>query len=121
MDTFIYIIFHLFRLGLADLGFFTIEQRRVRGLLIETFKIPRGFRGLDPASVFELSVNRTPNHGYKVVPPWFNTVLYRDFPTVRVCSLWNSQPEAVVNGMRPQSMPLKGGWTRSFGYRFLRH
>ena len=69
---------------LADLGLFTLEQRRLRGLLIETFKILRGFSGLDPASVFELSVNRTRNHGYKVVPPRFNTVLYRDFPTVRV-------------------------------------
>ena len=37
------------------------------------------------------------HHGYKVVPPRFNTVLYRDFPTVRVCNLWNSLPEAVVN------------------------
>ena len=47
--------------------------------------------------MFELSVNRTLNHGYKVVPPRFNTVLYRDFPMVRVCNLWNSLPEAVVN------------------------
>ena len=82
---------------LADLGLFTLEQRRLRGLLIETFKILRGFSGLDPAFVFELSVNRTRNHGYKVVTPRFNTVLYRDFPTVRVCNLWNSLPEAVVN------------------------
>ena len=54
---------------LADLGLFTLEQRRLRGLLIETFKILRGFSGLDSASVFELSVNRTRNHSYKVVPP----------------------------------------------------
>ena len=81
----------------ADLGLFTLEQRRLRGLLIDTFKILRGFSGLDPASVFELSVNRTRNNGYKVVPPRFNTVLHRDFPTVRVCNLWNSLPEAVVN------------------------
>ena len=82
---------------LADLGLFTLEQRRLRGLLIETFKILRGFSGLDPASVFELSGNITRNHGFKVVLPRFNTVLYRDFPTVSVCNLWNSLPEAVVN------------------------
>ena len=82
---------------LADLGLFTLEQRRLRGLLIETFKILRGFSGLDPASVFELSGNRTQNHGFKVVPPRFNTVLCRDFSMVRVCNLWNSLPEAVVN------------------------
>ena len=82
---------------LADLGLFTLEQRRLRGLLIETIKILRCFTGLDPASVFELSGNRTRNHGFKVVPPRFNTVLYRDFPTFRVGNLWNSLPEAVVN------------------------
>ena len=32
-----------------------------------------------------------------VVPLRFNTVLYRDFPTVKVCNLWNSLPKAVVN------------------------
>ena len=60
---------------LADLGLFSLEQRRLRGLLIKTFKILRGTSGLDPDSVFELSVNRTQKHGFKVVPPWFNTVL----------------------------------------------
>ena len=82
---------------LADLGLFTLEQRRLRGLLIETFKILTGFSGLDPASVYELSVNRTRNHGYKVVLPRFNTVLHSDYPTVRVCNLLNSLPEFVVN------------------------
>ena len=82
---------------LADLGLFTLEQRRLRGQLIETFKLLRGFTGLDPTSLFQLSENQTRNHGFKVVPPRFNTVLYRDFPTVKVCNLWNSLPEAVVN------------------------
>ena len=82
---------------LADLGLFTLEQMRHMVLFIETFKILRGFSGLDPASVFELSVNRTRKHGFKVVPPSSNSVLYRYFPTVRVCNLWNSLPEAVMN------------------------
>ena len=82
---------------LADFWLFTLEQRRLRGLLIETFKILRVFSGLYPAFLFELSVNRTRNHGFKMVPPRFNTVLYRDFPMVRMCNLWNSLPEAVVN------------------------
>ena len=47
--------------------------------------------------MFELSGNRTWNHGFKVVPPSFNTVLYRDFPMVSFCNLWNFLPEAVVN------------------------
>ena len=91
---------------LADLELFSLEQRRLRSLLIETFKILRGFSGLDPASVFELSTKRTRNHGYKVLPPSLKTVLYRDFPTVRVCKLWNSLPEAVVNA--PSVNAFKG-------------
>ena len=75
---------------LADLGLFTLEQRSLRGLLIETFKNLGGFSGLEPAAVFELSVNRRWNHGHKLVPQRFNTVLYRDFLTVRVCNMWNS-------------------------------
>ena len=81
---------------LDDLGLFTLEQRRLRGQLIETFKILRGFTGLAPDSLFQLSENPTRNHGWKVVPPRFRTSLYRDFPTVKVCNLWNSLPEAVV-------------------------
>ena len=65
---------------LTDLGLFTLKQRRLRGLLIETFKILRGFSWLDQASLFELSANRTRNHSFKVVPPRFNTMLYSEFP-----------------------------------------
>ena len=73
------------------------SRNRLRGLLIEIVKIFRGFSGLDPAFLFELSVNRTRNHEYKLVPPRLNTVLYSNFPTVRVYNLWNSLPEAVEN------------------------
>ena len=52
---------------------------------------------MDLASEFELSVNRTRGNGYKMVLPRFSTVLYRYFQTVRVCNLWNSILEAVVN------------------------
>ena len=81
---------------LEDLRLCILEQRRFRGMLIETFEILRCFSGLDPASVFELSVNTTWNHGYKVLPPKFN-ISQQVFPMVRVCNLLNSLPEAVVN------------------------
>ena len=75
---------------LPDLGLFKFEQRRLRGLLIETFKILRGISGLDPASVFELSVNRTRNQGYKLVPPRFNTVSIGISQRLgcALCNLW---------------------------------
>ena len=82
---------------LQDLGLFTLEQRRLRGLLIETFKVLRGFSDVDAGNLFTLSQNPTRNHGFKVVPPRFRTTKFRDFPTVRVCNVWNSLPERVVN------------------------
>ena len=48
---------------------------------------------MDPESVFELSVNRTRKHCYKMVPLKLNIVVFRDFPTARVCNLWNSLRE----------------------------
>ena len=95
-----------FQRRLADLELFALEQSGLRGLLIETFKILRGFSGLDPASMFELSINRTRNHGFKVVRSRFKTVLYRDFSTVKACNLWNSLLEAVMNA--PSVDALKG-------------
>ena len=82
---------------LAALDLFTLEQRRLRGQLIETFKIVRGFSSLDPNTVFTFNLNPTRNHGYKLVPPRFRTNKFRDFMTVKVCSVWNSLPGELVH------------------------
>ena len=55
--------------------------------------------------------NRTRNHGYKLVPPRFTAVLYRDLPTVRVTY---GIPRPRLSWMRPQSMRSNMGRTRSF-------
>lgn len=81
---------------LVALDLMTLEQRRLRGQLIETYKIMRGHSTLDP-TVFSLSQNPTRNHGYKLVNPRFRTNKYRDLMTVKVCALWNSLPSEVVN------------------------
>ena len=86
-----------------ELGLFTLEQRRLRGQLIETFKILRGVNEVDPTNYFTLSENPTRNHGWKVVPPRFNTSIFRDFMTVRVCNVWNSLPVVVVNAPSVES------------------
>ena len=82
---------------LLVLDLLTLEQRRLRGQLIETFKIVRGLSSLDPSSVFTLSDNPTRNHGYKLLVPRFRTNKFRDLMTVKVCSLWNSLPSELVN------------------------
>ena len=92
----------------TDLGLFIFEQRRLRGLLIETFKIFREFRfWIRLLCLNCLAANGTRNHGYKLVSPMFNTVLYRDFPTVRLWILWNSLPEAVENALSVDVFNMK--------------
>ena len=82
---------------LQALGMFTLEQRRLRGLLIETFKILRGFNRVDPDKILVLNKNATRGHGLKVVAPRYATARFRDFPTVKVCNVWNALPSAVVD------------------------
>ena len=83
---------------LADLELFTVEQRRLWGLLIETYEIIKGFSVMAMTSVFELSMIKTRNLG------WVGAVQVQHcalaLPNVLGCSLcnmWNSLPEAAVN------------------------
>ena len=70
---------------LQDLNLMTLEQRRLRGQLIETFKIIRGYSTLDPHMIFSFSQNPTRTDGYKLVVPRFRTNKFRDLMTVKVC------------------------------------
>ena len=88
---------------LDELGLFTLEQRRLRGQLIETFKILRGFSRVNPENYFTMSNNPTRNHGFKVVPPRFTTDILRNYMTFKICNVWNGLPEAVVNSSSVES------------------
>jgi len=66
-----------------------MEQRRLRGQLIETLKILRGHSCLDPGRAFSLCTDPTRNHGFNLEVPRFRTNKYR--------VLWNSLPSEVVN------------------------
>ena len=82
---------------LRELNLFTLEQRRLRGQLIEVFKILRGFDNVDYRNMFELSEGRTRNHGYKLVLKRYNRDLCGNYFTYSICNTWNSLPADVVN------------------------
>ena len=82
---------------LAALNLFSLEKRRLRGQLIEAFKIIRGFNNVNMSDFFTLSLNPTRNHGWKVVVPRFQTTPFREIMTVKLCKTWNNLPERVVN------------------------
>jgi len=79
-----------------ELDLLTLEQRRLRGQLIETFKIVRGHSTLDPGAIFSFNENPTRGHGFKLVPPRFRTNKFRDLMTVKICPAWNALPAEVV-------------------------
>ncbi len=81
---------------LDDLNLFTLEKRRLRGQLIETFKILCGFNNIDPSSLFTLSENSTRNNGMKILPRRFRSRPCGDLMTYRICNVWNRLPPEVI-------------------------
>lgn len=83
----------LFKLKLPSLEF-----RRMRGDMIETYKILHGFYDTTTTnSLLELNTeSNTRGHPFKLAKKSFNTTVFQHFFTNRVINLWNSLPEDVV-------------------------
>lgn len=82
---------------LKRLDMFSLKDRRIRGDLIETFKILKGIDHLNCDHFFELSTQLTTrNNGFKLKGQRFNTDLRRSFFNVRVIDFWNKLPASVV-------------------------
>ena len=82
---------------LAELNLFSLETRRLRGQLIETFKILNGFDNVDYRSLFQLSEGITRNHGYKLELKRFSGDLCGNFFSYKIGNYWNALPPEVVN------------------------
>ena len=77
----------------------SLEYRRLRGDMIEVYKITHDF--YDPPTVATLltpfSENTTRGHNFKLTKFNPNTSLFRSFFTNRIINFWNDLPPAVVN------------------------
>lgn len=84
------------RLKLLNLP--SLEKRRLRGDLIETFKIITGRENVKLEDFFELATtDRTlRGHRYKLFVKRCNTTLRQNFFSQRVVNAWNSLPNEVV-------------------------
>jgi len=67
-----------------------LETRRLRGDLIEVFKIFKGFDDLDPTIFFELSQAHTRGHSSKLIKPKFRLDIRQFSFAHRVIDVWNS-------------------------------
>ena len=82
---------------LERLNLFSLEKRRLRGQLIETFKILKGVNKVDMNSLFTLKDNYTRSNGWKLELKRFNTTQCGNFFTYKIASYWNRLPADVVN------------------------
>ena len=84
---------------LKKLNLPSLAYRRVRGDLIETYKIVHNL--YDPITTNTLfqfdNNNKTRSHKYKLLKPRLNTTVFQNFFTNRVITAWNNLPEEVVS------------------------
>jgi len=83
---------------LRRLGLTTLQTRRLRGDLIETYKIITGKENVDPTFFFTLHSGKynTRGHPYKLEIKRSRLELRRNFYSQRVVHHWNHLPEHVV-------------------------
>ena len=76
----------------------SLEFRRLRGDLIEVFKICHNL--YDPVttkSLITINKSNTRTHNYKLVKPRVNSSQFLNFFTNRIINLWNNLPKEAVN------------------------
>ena len=83
---------------LRDLDLFSLQRRRTRGDLIETFKIVKGLSGLKVEDLFEFApVRGTRGHSLKLQRHHSRLNVRAHFFANRVIPRWNDLPEDVVS------------------------
>ena len=76
----------------------TLQQRRLRGDLIETYKILNGYEGSDYNKFFKLREGSTRGHYWKLEKrEHINSQVRQGWFAIRVVNPWNSLPSNVVN------------------------
>jgi hypothetical protein len=79
-------------------GLISLEKRRVRGDLIQVFKMIKGVDKIDYRKFFEIStVGKTRGHSLKLVKKRCNGELRKQFFSQRVVNSWNCLPQYVID------------------------
>ena len=74
----------------------TLEIRRLRGDLIEVFKIVKGFDDVDFRNFFHLSTTGLRGHSLKIFKPSFKHDVEKYIFSSRIIDSWNRLPENII-------------------------
>ena len=91
---------------LRELGLPTLKQRRLRGDMIEVYKILNGHEGTDYRHFFKFKQGSTRGHNWKLDKEHLNSQVRGEWFSVRVVNHWNDLPSSVVNA--PSIATFKG-------------
>ena len=107
------------RLKILDL--YSLERRRERGDLIETFKILKGLENVDKEKWFNLSRNvDLRGHRLKLEKPRARLNIRKHFFSHRIINSWNRLPSDIVERKTVQSFKtgLDNYWSiNGYGYQ----
>ena len=81
---------------LQHLNLFSLSKRRLRGDMIETFKIFQGIDNISSDIFFNLNKSNTRGHAYKLYKGPFKRQCRQHFYSQRVIDPWNKLPSEVV-------------------------
>jgi len=83
---------------LKKLGIYSLERRRLRGDLIETFKILTGTENVNYSKFFELAdvTSGLRGHSLKLFKPRCRTTVRQNFFSLRIVNEWNKLPLDVM-------------------------
>jgi ribonuclease P/MRP protein subunit RPP40 len=102
---------------LKALQLYSLERRRLRGDLIEVFKIVMGFSGIKAGELFTLrGQSALRGHPWIIVKNRADTSIRAQSFTQRVINAWNKLPLSVVSVSTPVAFKhrLDGVWTDLF-------
>ena len=84
---------------LRELGLFSLERRRMRGDLIEVYKMLRGIHRVDSERLFpRAGMVATRGHRFRVLGSRYRGDVRGKFFTQRVVGAWNRLPVVVGGG-----------------------
>ena len=81
---------------LKRLNITTLETRRLRGDLIQVFKIFKGYDNIQHSDLFTMASTELRGHELKVYKPQVHLDVCKYFFSVRIVDAWNSLPAALL-------------------------